>query len=162
MPTQSPVSLRPGGPFIRAEPTLGSRLMIVWKMLKIVGATVLGLMALYVVLMILIGSSRELVNGYYLLNLKSAYVISYEKHHEIIEPNVTQVGTWKSYVLGFREHTYSHMDSFVRPEGYFIIDTRDGSVLASLTRGEFIQELRRIGITSTSPEKLMRPVRIGF
>lgn len=131
--------------------------MIVWKILKIAGAAVLGLMVLYVALVIWIGSSRRLVNGYYLHNLGSAQNITLGESDEVIEPNVTLVGENDPYIFGFREHTYIYMDSFVRREGYFIIDTRNGSVHTSLTRDEFVQELQRIGIAPTSPELLLRP-----
>lgn len=135
---------------------------ILWKILKIATGAVFGMIVLYVAIMVWIGSSRELVGGYYLHNLGNANNITVGQSSEVIEPDVTQIGEYSPYILGYREQTYTYMDSFIRPEGYFIIDTRDGALHTSLTRAEFIQELQRLGISSDPPETLLRQARIAF
>jgi len=134
--------------------------MIVWKMLKIVGATVLGLMVLYVASIVLIGSRQHLVNGYEVVAISAGeYVISDADHGEVIEPGIEKLAVRRQFIVGYRGKT-RYQEIIPNSQGYFIVDTQKKTTAIALDREHFVQELRRLEISDDPPEDLLKPPRV--
>lgn len=134
--------------------------MIVWKILKILGLAVLGLIVLHVVSVIMIGSRRHLVNGYEVVAISAGeFVISEADHSEVIEPGIQKLAVRRHFIVGYRGKT-RYQEIIPNSQGYFIVDTQNKMTTIALSREKFIQELRRLEISDDPPEELLKPPRV--
>jgi hypothetical protein len=103
----------------------------------------------------------ELANGYQLVRTNASTIMIWSPEGAsrrcMVPPKITRIGWKDDLVYGQVETDPSSDPGFRQAEGFFVLNTRDGSVSIGLTKDEYLAALRELGIREEP--RLARPSR---
>jgi putative multiple sugar transport system substrate-binding protein len=107
--------------------------------------------------------SRKLPNDYELARTNSATIIILTPArvrygpHIIVPPKITEIGVYGDIVFGLVEDSPKNTAQTLSQPGYFILDTQEDSVTLGLSKEDWQERLRKLGVDNPGLQRVDNP-----